>query len=248
MKGRGRRNDGPAPDLSVAIRDCLRPFGRLRAHATRQKRTVVGEFGNCRFWQPRIWLAAFGQIGKRQVLRDRVVGMAPVGARSRVSNQRGKRPGFFSGECRFAMCFGIWLDAVFFPLAGPCRTRQRAAPVRRRYIKVEIGKVCRGDVVPAGRILFGCFHRFINDLSRRRLRTPPGSQLEGIGSQQLSATLSDTSVFCISVDFSSTRSVLVASPFAALTVRHSGRRPELRFFQAQPIQKLVRSTDMRALR
>src|SRR5208282_6268860 len=80
VKGRGRQNDGPAPDLSVAIRDCLRPFGRLRAHATRQKRTVVEEFGYCRFWQPRIWLAAFGQMGKRQVLRDRVVGMAPVGA------------------------------------------------------------------------------------------------------------------------------------------------------------------------
>lgn len=71
------------------------------------------------------------------------------------------------------MCFGIWLDAVFFPLAGPCRTRQRAAPVRRLYIEVEIGKVCRGEVVPAGRILFGYFHSLIIEAFGRRLRSPP---------------------------------------------------------------------------
>src|SRR5208282_1048752 len=93
------------------------------------------------------------------------------------------------------MCFGIWLGAVFFPLAGPCRTRQRAAPVRRLNIKVEIGKVCRGEVVPAGRILFGCFHRFINDLSRRRLRTPPSFQFGGETGSQEVATLSNTQSF-----------------------------------------------------
>ena len=119
---------------------------------------------------------------------------------------------------------------MFFPLAGPCCTRQRATPVRP-YIEVEIGEVCRGEVVPASGILFRCFLRFIADLSMRRLRAPPSFQLGGeTGSQQLAAPLSKYSVFCISVDFSTTKSVLVVSSVVALTVRHSGRRPELPFF------------------
>ena len=71
------------------------------------------------------------------------------------------------------MCFGIWLDAVSFPLAGQCCTRQRAAPVRRLYIKVEIGKVWRGKDVPAAGILFRCFHSLIIVAFGRRLRSPP---------------------------------------------------------------------------